>query len=787
MRYHEAFKRGLFDVRTENDPARWQTGYDFPALRDGRVVKEAFPTGLPKASFYFVFNTRRPVFADIRVREAIAMLFDFEWVNHNLFFDLYRRTASYFEGSELSAHGRPADARERALLAPFPDAVRADVLDGTWSPPVSDGSGRDRAILRRALALLAAAGYELRGTELRRARSRPAVHLRDHGRSTATRSGSRSLFAGELKRAGIAAQRAPGRRGAIRGAAHRLRFRHDPEPLGPVAVARQRAGLLLELGRRRRQRHAATTWASRARRSTRMIAALLKAQSARDFVAAVRALDRVLISGFYIVPLFHLPEQWVARWTDDRASGGDVADAAISRKPGGASREVRRTVILGDPARTDAAIATGIGGRATLDDLFRRAATRRPDALALIDPPNRDALHRRPPRRLTYAQADRMISAIAGRLRRIGLRTDAIVGLQIRQHRRKRARAARRAARRADRDAAAAVVAARRGGGGAQPRRRQRADRERARRRGRSCRRSRCRSRPRPSRSASSAASARNAARRRDRARRSLRRRDARSLPAAEARARDRPGPGAHLAVITWDVVAGRRGAGRAQPCRADRRRARGRCSKASIEQDAVILSTLTMSSFAGLASALVPWLMVGGTLALHHPFDAAVLRGAAQRHELRHHHPARVRWWRRSPRPGIWSPATASSAWSASGARPNGCRARRLAQGRARDDRRTGVRRDRLDRGAARRRTDRPAEIPFGLLPAPRGTKGAVIVGEVQRGANGTVALRGPMVPHGAFPPGAERTQFPHVKITPQAAWSTPAIPVRAPKLYPP
>ena len=70
------------------------------------------------------------------MREAIGLLFDFEWLNHNFFFDRYQRTASYFEGSELSARGRPADARERALLAPFPDAVRADVLAGTWQPPV---------------------------------------------------------------------------------------------------------------------------------------------------------------------------------------------------------------------------------------------------------------------------------------------------------------------------------------------------------------------------------------------------------------------------------------------------------------------------------------------------------------------------------------------------------------------------------------------------------------------------------------------------------------------------
>src|SRR4051794_1019656 len=165
--HFEAFRKGLYDVRAETDPARWQTEYDFPAAREGRVVKEAFPSGLPRGMSAFVFNTRRPLFADARVREALTILFDFEWINHNYFFDLYRRTESYFDGSELSAHARPADARERALLSPYPQAVRADVLDGTWSLPVSDGSGRDRETLRRALDLLAAAGYELSGTALR--------------------------------------------------------------------------------------------------------------------------------------------------------------------------------------------------------------------------------------------------------------------------------------------------------------------------------------------------------------------------------------------------------------------------------------------------------------------------------------------------------------------------------------------------------------------------------------------------------------------------------------------
>jgi peptide/nickel transport system substrate-binding protein len=109
----EAFKRGLYDVRHEIDPGRWETAYGFPAVREGRVIKEALPTGVPKTSSYLVFNTRRAVFSDIRVREAIFSLFDFEWINHGYFFDLYHRTAGYFDGSELSAHGRPADACAR--------------------------------------------------------------------------------------------------------------------------------------------------------------------------------------------------------------------------------------------------------------------------------------------------------------------------------------------------------------------------------------------------------------------------------------------------------------------------------------------------------------------------------------------------------------------------------------------------------------------------------------------------------------------------------------------------
>src|SRR5215831_7341983 len=309
----EAFKRGLYDLRIEHDPGRWQTAYDFPAVRDGRVLKEALPTGVPKASSYFVFNTRRAVFSDIRVREAILLLFDFEWINHGYFFDLYRRSASYFDDSELSSHGRPADQREKALLAPFTEAVRADVLDGTWSPPVSDGSGRDRATLKRPLDLLVAAGYELRGTELvERKSGRPLtfeilVTARDEERLAL-------LFAQSLKRAGITAR--VRMVDAVQYEGRRLTYDFD--------MIENRWDQSLSPGNEQ-----AFYWGSAAadQPGTRnymgvkspavdaMIAALLKVEDRGDFVAAVRALDRVLISGFYVIPLFYLPAQWVARWT----------------------------------------------------------------------------------------------------------------------------------------------------------------------------------------------------------------------------------------------------------------------------------------------------------------------------------------------------------------------------------------------------------------------------------------------------------------------------------------
>jgi len=309
--YFEAFKAGLYDVRSESDPGRWQTGYDIPAVRDGSVIKDTFSNGLPKFSSNYVFNTRRKVFADIRVRQAIALLLDFQWINRDFFFNLYKRSASFFDDSELSAYHRPADDRERALLAPYPDAVRPDVLDGTWSPPVTDGSGRDRAVLRQALSLFAAAGYELSGTVVRNRQSGQRltfeimVTSRDDQRLALA-------FAASLARAGIGAQvrlvdavQYQQRLATFDFDMIEYRWEQSLSPGNEQSIYWGSASADQEGSR--------NYMGVKSPAVDAMIAALLSARSRPDFVSAVRALDRVLISGSYVVPLFYLPEQWVAR------------------------------------------------------------------------------------------------------------------------------------------------------------------------------------------------------------------------------------------------------------------------------------------------------------------------------------------------------------------------------------------------------------------------------------------------------------------------------------------
>ncbi len=310
----EAFKSGLVQFREEDDPTRWTEGYDFPALRDGRVIKEELPLETPAGMSALVFNTRRSLFADQRVREALIKLFDFEWVNRTLYHGQYARTESYFARSDLSSHGHPADATERALLTPYLDQVKPAILDGSYALPESDGSGENREGRLEALALLEKAGYQLKGGKLVNVATGEPFQFEI---LAATRAQERLLltYAAALKQVGIDARI----RQVDSAQYQRRKQTYDfdmiqyywPVSLSPGNEQSFRWGS-----------QAAVTEGSfnypgvKSRAVDAVIEAMLKAEDEDSFVSAVRALDRVLLSGDYVIPLFHLPRQWVAHWRE---------------------------------------------------------------------------------------------------------------------------------------------------------------------------------------------------------------------------------------------------------------------------------------------------------------------------------------------------------------------------------------------------------------------------------------------------------------------------------------
>lgn len=309
----EAFKKGLYHVRSEGDPGRWSQGYDFPAVTDGRVILESYDTGVPSGMSALVFNTRRDIFLDIRVRRALTLLFDFEWINKNLFFGAYSRTQSYFDKSELSSHGQPASDSELSLLEPYMANIPPDIINGSFNLPVSDGTGRNRRTLRAALQLLEEAGWVIRDGKLTNSSTGELfvfellVVSRDQERLALS-------FASSLEKAGIDVQV----RLVDSSQYQQRRQSYDFDMIQNFWYASLSPGNEQSFywgG------ESATTEGTRNYMGVVdpaidvMIAAMLAARDRPEFVDAVRALDRMLMSGSYVLPLFHLPQQWVARWS----------------------------------------------------------------------------------------------------------------------------------------------------------------------------------------------------------------------------------------------------------------------------------------------------------------------------------------------------------------------------------------------------------------------------------------------------------------------------------------
>jgi peptide/nickel transport system substrate-binding protein len=308
----EAFKKGDADVRTEGDPTRWATGYDFPAAKDGNVILEKILQRSPAPTSGFAFNTRRKVFEDPRVREALMIAFNFEWANANLFSNAYQRTYGYYSGSELSSKGKPIDEAEKAVLGPAATALRADFQDGSYALPVSDGSGRDRKTLRKAVALLGEAGWKIGDAGL----------VNEAGEAFAF---TISIQTKDQEKIALHYQRTLqqiGIRADVRivdpAQFSSLQKTYDYDMIPATWYNSLSPGneQKLYFGSEGRTIEGTRNYPGIADPAVdTAIAALLTAKGGEEFSAAVRALDRLLVAGFYIIPFYDAGGQWVARWS----------------------------------------------------------------------------------------------------------------------------------------------------------------------------------------------------------------------------------------------------------------------------------------------------------------------------------------------------------------------------------------------------------------------------------------------------------------------------------------
>lgn len=309
----EAFKQGQIDLRLEEDPAVWANRYDIAQVKDGRIIKKEFDIGLPAGMTALVFNTRRENFKSPFVRRALIALFDFEWINRTLYSGLYKRTQSFFERSYLSSAGRPATGTEQTLLEPFPDAVKPEILNGSYRLPVSDGSGQNRANQKRALELFKLAGYELKGGRLIDQKSETPLTFEILARNSIQEALLLS-FARSLEPVGITA-----RVRVVDSAQYQDRLNNYD-----FDMIQYTWNSSLSPGNEQLFRWSAAAGKVKGSYNVAgvdnpaaeaMIKAMLAAGTEDQFVAAVRAFDRVLLSGDYVIPLFYVPRQWIAHWS----------------------------------------------------------------------------------------------------------------------------------------------------------------------------------------------------------------------------------------------------------------------------------------------------------------------------------------------------------------------------------------------------------------------------------------------------------------------------------------
>jgi microcin C transport system substrate-binding protein len=306
----EAFKAGQYLMREEFTSLTWATQYDFPAVADGRVKRIELEDRSPSGAQGWFLNARRPVLKDPRVREAIGLAFDFEWSNKNLFFGSYRRTSSFFVNSDLEAEGPPSP-EELALLERWRGEIPDEVFGTPWTAPVSDGSGLDRRLLKRASDLLAAAGWKRSGGRLVDAEGRPfEIEFLESDTSMARISGP---FIKNLQALGITASER-----VVDPSQFEKRLRDFD-----FDITSRRFSIAPTPDETMRQYWHSSSATREGSfnlsgiadpRVDALIEAMLAADDRRAATQAAHALDRMLRAGRWWVPHWYKPSHWIAAW-----------------------------------------------------------------------------------------------------------------------------------------------------------------------------------------------------------------------------------------------------------------------------------------------------------------------------------------------------------------------------------------------------------------------------------------------------------------------------------------
>lgn len=305
-----ALQAGEFDLREEFTAVSWVTGYDVPAVKSGKLLRLTLPDASPSGAQGYFLNTRRPKLADVRVRKALDYVFDFEFANKTIFYELYTRTTSFFENSPMKAVGKPSP-EELALLESFRASLPPEVFDEPYRPPVSDGSGKDRKLLQAADKLLNEAGWTVKNGA--RVNAKGEVFDLEFLIVDPTSERVGSNYVENLKRLGFAVSV---RR--VDPAQYQRRIKSFD-----FDVVTARYSLRLTPGVELR-----SFWGSETANmdgspnlagiSNPAIDALIgkavEAKSRAELELATRALDRVLRAGHYWVPQWYKPLHHIAHW-----------------------------------------------------------------------------------------------------------------------------------------------------------------------------------------------------------------------------------------------------------------------------------------------------------------------------------------------------------------------------------------------------------------------------------------------------------------------------------------